>query len=172
MGILVGKKVRRAVYSVPGGLAVALVAASIAGTALIVQILREARGTSSPSDLGWIIKYVVGGLILGLVFLLFQARLEYGRRAHDPTWALKYQDKFDSEEMREKRRLAAKTLVDHKEDLSRIDELEQILDPIDDVLDFFEDIGFYVHGEQITLRWLITTSTTGFVAIGTRRVPT
>lgn len=137
-------------YSLPSGLALTLIAASITGTGLVIQIVKSSSAASSPSTLMWLVKYIVAGLFLGLVFLILQTTLEYKRRTHDPTWILKYQDKFDESEMKEKRRLAAKTLLDHKQDLSRIDELEEQLDPIDDVLDFFEDIGFYVHGEQIS----------------------
>jgi len=149
MSKLLTRKIRRLIYSVPGGLALTLIAASITGIGLIFQILRSPSGIYSQSGLTWLVKYIVAGLILGLVFLLFQTRLEYARRAHDPTWILKYQDNFDGEGVREKRRLAAKILLQHGKELSRIEEIEE-LDSIDDILDFFEDIGFYVRGEQIS----------------------
>ena len=87
---------------------------------------------------------------MGALFLILQTYFEYRRRTYDPTWALKYQDIWDeSEPLRSK---AAKILLEHKDDLSQIDEDENeaLLSPIDDVLDILEDIGFYMQGDQLS----------------------
>jgi len=65
----------------------------------------------------------------------------------DPTLALKYWDDFASSEMYQTRARASKALEEHAKDLGN----EDYHNPdIDDVLDIFEDIGFYVRGDQLT----------------------
>jgi hypothetical protein len=150
MGRLTIRKLKRLLYSLLGGFAVPLIALFITGIGLIFQIVRTSSVSASPFALTWLVESIGAGLLFGLLSLIFQVNLEYTRRTHDPTWILKFQDKFDGDDLKEKRRLAAKTLLERKQDLTRIDDLEEQLSPIDDVLDFFEDIGFYVSGDQIS----------------------
>ena len=105
---------------------------------------------SSPSVPGghkvWVMLASVAAL--AVIVVGCQTFSEYRRRQHDPTWILKYQDKFD--QMKKDRFEAAKTLIEQKGQLGNLDGREDVLDPIDDVLDFFEDIGFYERGGQIS----------------------
>jgi hypothetical protein len=72
---------------------------------------------------------------------------EYRKRTYDPTWALKFDDKFDSAEMRSARSKAAKALKDKQ---GRLGCADYTSPDIDDVLDFFEGLGFFMQGDQIT----------------------
>ncbi len=87
-----------------------------------------------------------------LVIAILQTVEKYHRLTYDPTWALRYQEMFD--EMAEKERpAAAKVLLKGLKEsgyLSHIDTKRKELSDIDDVLDIFEDIGFYVKGAQIS----------------------
>jgi len=94
--------------------------------------------------------WITLGLLTGLAFLIFQTLLEYRRRTHDPTWILRYQEQFDSSTMIEKRAAAADVLLSHKGKLAEIEENGDDLEVIDDVLDFFEDLGFYESGDQVS----------------------
>ena len=96
------------------------------------------------------------GLLAGIVILLAaaltvvlcQTWFEYRRRAHDPSLVLQYQKMFD--EMAKERCLAAKTLLEYKGHLGDLEHKGDVLDKIDDVLDFFDDVGFYQKGGQIS----------------------
>lgn len=73
-----------------------------------------------------------------------QAWDNYVRGWYNPDLALKYQDLFESEKVRIARSAAAKQFKKNK---------QYILDTkeIDTVLDVFEDIGFYVKHDQISI---------------------
>ena len=88
------------------------------------------------------------GLLAALVFLSVQTYVEYLRRTYDPALALKFQDAWEKGE--EARTIACQIIQKHKDKLAKIDEHESLLCPIDDALDILEDIGFYVHGNQIS----------------------
>ena len=90
------------------------------------------------------------GLIAAIMFLMLQTYLEYKRRTYDPTLALTLQDTWERQEKEETRAVASKTIRDHRDKLGKIGEHEGLLSPIDDVLDMLEDVGFYVHGDQIS----------------------
>jgi hypothetical protein len=92
----------------------------------------------------------VGSLLLAAAAVLWvaQARTEYIRRNNDPTWILKYQDKWD-DAMPKRKRAAAAFLV-HWQHRSEIDEHEAAFDSVEDVLDLLEDVGFYIQTEQIS----------------------
>src|SRR5262249_9738850 len=86
---------------------------------------------------GWILFSLF--IVVGLVMVL-QTRAEYRKRTYDPTWAIKFSEIFDSERMRTARAKAACALKD-KDTLSS---------EVDEVLNFFEDLGFYMQGDQLT----------------------
>jgi hypothetical protein len=89
---------------------------------------------------------IIGGII-GVILLLFQAGVEYQVRTYDSALAFRFDDRFFDDEMRKARSKAAKLLKESQGKLRRTD--PELAD-IDDVLDFFEDLGFYQHGDQIT----------------------
>jgi len=91
--------------------------------------------------------WLIGGGIGGVILLAYQAWSEYQHRTYDPTWAFRFDDRFYDNELKEARFRAASILKDNQGKLRRTD---KGLEDIDDVLDFFEDIGFYVHGDQIS----------------------
>ncbi len=90
---------------------------------------------------------VLALLILWLGLLGFQMMAEYRRRTYDPTWVSKFDEKFDGSEMKRTRSRAAKSLRDNQE---RLDAVEFRSGDIDNVLDFFEGLGFFLPGDQIT----------------------
>lgn len=89
-------------------------------------------------------------IIIALAIAAFQTWERHRRLTYDPTWALAYQRMFGAMDEDGRRKDAAKTLRNHRGDLSRIEEMREELSPIDEVLDFLEDIGFYVKGAQIS----------------------
>ena len=81
------------------------------------------------------------------VFLVIQAIAEFQRRTYDLTWIFKYDDRFNSKEMKGDRAKAARVLKAQQGQLSRC---TPEMACIDDILDFFEDLGFAERGGQIT----------------------
>ncbi|HEX4117976.1 MAG TPA: hypothetical protein VHX99_04180 [Rhizomicrobium sp.] len=91
--------------------------------------------------------WVLGAAVLAFILLLIQAAAEYQRRTYDLTWIFKYDERFSSKEIKEHRVLAATTIKKHQKSLRRVD---TDLDDIDDVLDFFDELGFNEQGGQIS----------------------
>ncbi len=87
------------------------------------------------------------GVLAAAVLLAMRWRSEYRRRTFDPTWVLKFGDTFDSGEMKKTRAAAARDL---KRNASKLGDTDYLSGNIDDVLDFFDDLGFYVQGDQLT----------------------
>ncbi len=79
--------------------------------------------------------------------LLVQARAEYRRRTYDLNWIFKYDERFNSEDLKRKRVSAARLLKQHAGNLCRTN---AELAAIDDVLDFLDELGFDERGGQIT----------------------
>jgi hypothetical protein len=88
------------------------------------------------------------GFIVALVIAIAHAREKYRQGLFDPTVGLKFQERFDG--MERVFALAARSIRDHRTALTQIDALRGELAPIDPVFDFFDDIGFYVSGDQIS----------------------
>lgn len=124
------------------------------GTAMIgaaIAILNHSANDKSAPDIApgfsWVLLIAA---IIGVVLLLMEWQAEYRRRTYDPKWALKFQDDFLSEEMLEIRSMAAKALKQIRENETKPQSKEHSSPEIDEVLDFFEDLGFYMKGDQIT----------------------
>ena len=125
------------------GLAVTLIGLVI--TAITAVKAQAANGQSGQVSAPVVLHWILIGLLFGLAFFAIQTFFEYRRKTHDPTWVLKYQEQFDSPAFVEKRVIAAKTLLKNLQDSNNA-----IGDEVDDVLDFFEDLGFYCKGDQIS----------------------
>lgn len=92
-----------------------------------------------------------GIIAAAAVVWLAQSFFAYRRRTHDPTWALKFQDEWESEDGYKRRKRAGKVMQDLKGDsLTDIEHNEETLSNIDDPLDILEDVGFYMFGDQIS----------------------
>jgi hypothetical protein len=115
-------------------------------TALATIWLSSESTTSSapPAHVSTIYVLTIATVIT-LVLLALQWRFEYRKRTYEPTWALKFTDNFWSRDMRDTRRRAAEAL---KPSLSKTAELKS--SDLDEVIDFFEVLGFYMQGDQIT----------------------
>jgi hypothetical protein len=87
---------------------------------------------------------LIGGTALGIALLALQWRSEYRRRTYDPTWVTKFNDDFNSERLCLLRAIAAMELRAQRDGANVEPEA------VDDVLDFFEDVGFYLKGDQLT----------------------
>jgi hypothetical protein len=92
--------------------------------------------------------YWLAGAVLLIAFICVRNYLEYRRVKYDPQWAMNFQDRFNAATMTQARSKAAQTLLDNKADLRNID--NAALADIDDVLDFFEDIGLYQRADHIS----------------------
>jgi hypothetical protein len=88
---------------------------------------------------------VLVGVIVGLGAMLFQWWAEYRKRTYDPTWALKLGEIY--RDMRDTRARAALSL---KQNAGKLRSHDFTSADIDGVLDFFEDVGFYLRGDQMT----------------------
>lgn len=103
--------------------------------------------------IAWLLKgsnilYIVLPACVLLVLLVAKTCFQYQNRTYDPMWALRFQTIFD--DMQGKRQKAAQALLKHNGDRKNVDAHMSELSDVDDVLDFFEDIGFYVKGGQIS----------------------
>jgi hypothetical protein len=117
---------------------------SVALAALAIAVHTKSVSPTEASIPSWPLWV---GVIVGFVLLLFQMLAEYRKRTYDPTWAIKFGDIFSSKEMRCSRYKAAKALKDNQPKLGH--DYYRCAD-IDAVLDFLEDLGFYMQGDQLT----------------------
>jgi len=84
----------------------------------------------------------------GLLLIAIQTHLRYRKEKYDPILALKYQDEFLG--MEDKRSKAAVALKNRRNNLAEIFKNKEELDCIDAILDFLDDLGFYLEGDQIS----------------------
>jgi hypothetical protein len=89
----------------------------------------------------WVLLAVLA-VLLGL-----QMNAEYKRRTYDPKWMLKFDDDFTSDDMK---RTRAKAASDIKKNGTRLGDENFRSPQLDDVLDFFEGVGFLMQGDEIT----------------------
>jgi len=142
-------KIKRFVFSLSGGYSFVFLALLVTTAGFVRQVLQGGSPTQNQStDLRWLVPWVILGLFLGFVFVSLQTWLEYRRRTHDPTWILKFQEQFNS--LDKQRAKASKCLLKNRNHLNDLEQYEEELSDIDDVLDFLDDIGFYMEGDQIS----------------------
>ena len=90
-------------------------------------------------------------IILLLVRWWFEAR----KMNYSPELVMKHDEIFNSEEMKKQRSIAAETLKnlkgkDGKDDVAKNE--EKLRKNVDNILDFFETLGFYVKGDQMSAK--------------------
>lgn len=111
-------------------------------SAIVIPAVGIWHATSGRSGL-----WIIAGVSVGILLMILRNYLEYQRVIYDPHWALNFQDRFDAMNQGVRPRAAA-TLRDRKADLGDI--TNPALATIDDVLDFFEDIGLYQRADYIS----------------------
>ncbi len=120
------------------------------GTALIgvaIAVVNQMSNRASFASANPIISWsLIVGAIVGIALLLMQWYAEFRRRTYDPQWVLKFQDDFLCPEMLEYRSQAVKAIRAMNGDVHRLKGNKNVAE----VLDFFEDLGFYVQGDQLT----------------------
>jgi hypothetical protein len=118
------------------------------GSALAIAsaVLIPAFGIWREVHSGQSVRYWLLGGVLLIAFIFLRNYVEYRRLKYDPHWAMSFQDRFDREP--EARARAAETLLNNKADLTNLGN-ERLAD-IDDVLDFFEDVGLYQQADHIS----------------------
>jgi hypothetical protein len=152
MGKLFWSRFRRALLSTSTVLAAGL------GFAGVIGLTKDVIGLPKDFITGtfaWPF-YALGIVAAGLLAL--RAWSEYRQQTYDPKWiSSMFWNEFDSESTKAARCLAAKTLRAYEGEKLRLalatkdPYLEHpALTNIDDALDFFEDLGFYVEGDQIS----------------------
>ncbi len=91
-------------------------------------------------------------ILLGIVILclFIQAYLEYRRRTYDHILAFQLQEQFD--DLEQERIAVCNLLLDNRIEIDHIETRESRIRllPLDDVLDFFEGVGFYMQGGRLT----------------------
>ncbi|MGA8475084.1 MAG: hypothetical protein WB681_08460 [Candidatus Cybelea sp.] len=139
------KKIQRALAAISGPVAFTLLTLVFAA---VLQGHRRHSEYGAPFfPIYWLI---IGGAVLWCI----QSYLMYEKRTHDPRLALEYQNLFDSDTMRRRKRPeAAQALRDFRDEKLRFDspaDRRVLRRKVDDILDIFEDIGFLVQGNQIS----------------------
>jgi hypothetical protein len=86
-------------------------------------------------------------LLAWTILLLFQMFAEYRKRTFDPALALKFIDDFYCEDLVCARVAAAQAL---KENRKKGGQKDFVCSDLEDVMDFFETVGFFMQGDQIT----------------------
>ena len=133
---------KRWVRSIPKEYVLATFTAFMAAIGFFLQ-----KG-SSANGLEYWVPFILIGLFLIFCFIGYQTYLNYERNTYDPTMALKYDDIFY--EMTKARLKAATSLKSNRDNLSNIHQYKVLLEDIDDVLDFFDTIGFLLKSDQIS----------------------
>ena len=141
-------KFNRIIRSISKEYIVTAVTVFIAGIGIIVQRVSTLSSNSQINGFGYLIPWCMVGLAISFLIIGYQSYLSYQRNTYDPALALKYDDIFN--EMDGERFSAAKTLMDCKSILSKVEEYKKQLEPIDDVLDFLDTLGFLLNGDQIS----------------------
>lgn len=129
------EKTKRIIYSPPLELLIAFLVLSL----LAWDHLHSTSNTSSAegeSSLYWMIMF---SWIITLIFLISRGVLEYKKRTYSLEFISKYQEDFNA--LGKERDWAARYLL--KEKNTNSDDLEEILD-------LFEDLGFYLKGDQLS----------------------
>lgn len=111
-----------------------------------IGILRAAQGQSNSPEHPHVLRWLIVGLIVGFALIVLRNYLEYRRVIYDPHWALSFQDRFDN--IAEQRSKASKVLLYNKAELGNVE--KPGLTEIDDVLDFFEDVGLYQRADHVS----------------------
>jgi hypothetical protein len=91
---------------------------------------------------------LITGVLFGLLFIVTQAYVAHRRSIYDPKWGLRFQAIFDG--MGQQRDRAALILLHYKKELAQTESKKQDLDNIDEVLDFLDDLGFYLKGGHLS----------------------
>src|SRR5947209_5528881 len=102
------------------------------------------QGTGKP-EFSWSAWVGLALLVAGM-FIFLRSYAEYRQRTYDPKWIGDFSKQFDEPLMVKARALASTTLLSKQGELKRLD---KELENIEDVLDFFDQLGFYVYGDQI-----------------------
>jgi hypothetical protein len=123
-----------------------LFAGALAITSVSVAVFKPSASDSSSISSSISTIFLVA-VLAGVILLSIQVFFEYRRRTYDPTWAIKFDEMFDSGEMKNARAASAAYLRDKCDELDRSD---LSCADLDDIFDFFENIGFYMHRDQIT----------------------
>lgn len=114
------------------------VAAPITGGALVILMMFVTQpGTGPGTRFNWSFAIVT---VVGLLLLGLQTWANYYRQWYDPTLGLKYQDLFCAPELLDSRKRACRHFLKHKEWPIEIE----------DMLDVFDDLGFYVQTIQVS----------------------
>ena len=122
----------------------------IAALSIIAQnaTSRHANTQAGAGVLPWLSVAIWLAIAAAAIFWMVQTCVEYIRRTSDPTWILQFQNEW--KKVRGERARAAKALMNNKNHLADIYVRKREPEQIDDVLDVLEDVGFYVHGDQIS----------------------
>jgi len=145
-------KMRRALTSIPTAdlLAAILVVATIATIA--VTLIGERRAPEN-APLIWIVfKSVIVIAVILVVLLVIKTRLEYRRRTYNPSLAFEFDKMFNSlEDARSEAAKVCKSLLavpGQSRNWEAIPEGDRV--KVEPVLDFLEDLGFYLEGDQFS----------------------
>jgi len=139
-------KLSRWIRSIPQTAAIFWITCLLSGIGYIFRAVYGPTAGPGANMISW----VIAGLALSFIFIAIQTYLNYQREVHDPTWAIKYEEKWDSPEMEKNRHFAGKAIFDNLLNLADLEHRKTVLEPIDLVLDFLDTIGFLLKGHQMS----------------------
>jgi type VI protein secretion system component VasK len=129
---------------------------AIAAVATIAAMLIGGRNMT-PESTQFALSVLHWAVVIGVVLfflIVVKTWLEYRRRTYEPTLIFQFQKEFDLLEEKNVRADAAKVcmrFLENSEDSSKwkgVPKNEQ--EKLEPVLDFFEDLGFYLSGDQFS----------------------
>ena len=121
------------------------VAVLVASGAVIGGLVVAAATAVPVPTMAALPSWVISALIGALVLLIAHVIAEYKRRTYDPTYIFTFDKRFD--DIKKARARAASILKERRATLGQ--HAREFAD-IDEVLDFFDDLGFFVRGHQIS----------------------
>ena len=139
-----------------------LLSALLAGVALMIPIIgailaligkgQESQSTSRPNvdALTTILHswFFIVSVLIASILLCLKWYFTYAKLTYDPSWVMIFQKRFD--EMRKERSETAQALRENRGKLGDVKKNRDEFAIIEAVLDFFEDVAFYVRGDQLS----------------------
>ena len=135
-----------------------MLSALLAGTALMLPIIGAIIaliGKSQENQLNvdtvttilhsWV--FIVS-VFIACILLCLKWYFTYVKLTYDPSWVMIFQKRFD--EMRKDRSETAQALRENRGKLGDVKKNRDEFAIIEAVLDFFEDVAFYVRGDQLS----------------------
>jgi hypothetical protein len=145
--VMLGIRARRLLAAASGPLGFALLTL---GASVLGLSLHDDSAAQNNTSLSHVWPFLTGGVIIGVLFWIYQAYSEYKRQTFDPQLAIQYDLRWKGAE--DIRKVAAARLLERRtqDSLTLLNDRPEELADIDDALDIIEDVGAFVANEQMS----------------------